>query len=443
MRIEAIRVRTYKSLYDLTLHPSKFTVLAGPNSAGKSNIVDAIGFVADVHRFGLDLAVQAKGGFENIAHRRIRRSKNPICFEITAILSSREVGTALMRVMRGSPGRTASNISHNPVLISYCFSLRSPSESVTASFHVKEEHLIMRELGVNPEPEQLRLDWDGGGQDLVRVHRQGATIEVESLADERGRSVNSFAYPFALEGFREFLTTEAVKPGLILTALRFNPLISYYTERMGRVRVYQINALEARRPGVPTAVADLERHGANLPTVISYMQRTSPQSWKEVMRAMRRIVPGLQDITVNFTHDRRLTLIFGERGTGRPWTIEEVSDGTIQSLAMFVAVNDRRSPLLVVEEPENSLHPWILKVFVDTCRAASGRQTVLTTHSPALLSRVAPEDVTVVWRRNGRTQARGLLQLYPKARVTWESGKGTVFDILDSGLVAEDVPPSE
>ena len=64
---------------------------------------------------------------------------------------------------------------------------------------------------------------------------------------------------------------------------------------------------------------------------------------------------------------------------------------------------DPRGRLVIVEEPENAVHPWILRQFVDACRSAKDKQTILTTHSPALISYVRPDEIVVVWRSKGRT----------------------------------------
>jgi predicted ATPase len=176
--------------------------------------------------------------------------------------------------------------------------------------------------------------------------------------------------------------------------------------------------------------------------MIARMKRDDPRAWQRVMGTMRRIVPTLEDVEVAPTHDRRLALSFREEGVGRAWTSEEVSDGTVQCLALFAALNEKGIPLLVFEEPENSLHPAVLRAFVDACRALVDVQVILTTHSPVLLSYVEPSEVTVVWRMDGRTHAEGLERLYPHARETWTTGKGTVYDMLDSGLVRESLPPS-
>jgi predicted ATPase len=96
---------------------------------------------------------------------------------------------------------------------------------------------------------------------------------------------------------------------------------------------------------------------------------------------------------------------------------------------------------VVIEEPENSVHPWIVRAIVDTCREAEQKQIVLTTHSPALLSYLLPEEVTVVWRTRGQSKVAPLTELDPMAAELWRTGQADVFGILDGGYIRETVPP--
>src|SRR5680860_883860 len=89
MQIEQIGIGSFRSLYSVSLSPRHFTVLVGANNAGKTNVAEAIDFLSDVHRHGLELAVSRKGGFDNVAQRRMRRTKKPLSFsvEVSASLS--------------------------------------------------------------------------------------------------------------------------------------------------------------------------------------------------------------------------------------------------------------------------------------------------------------------------------------------------------------------
>jgi hypothetical protein len=57
-----------------------------------------------------------------------------------------------------------------------------------------------------------------------------------------------------------------------------------------------------------------------------------------------------------------------------------------------------------------------------------------------LIAYLKPDELTVVWRREGRTHIKPLTELDPQALLLWESGKVNAFDIVDQGYVRETVP---
>jgi predicted ATPase len=173
---------------------------------------------------------------------------------------------------------------------------------------------------------------------------------------------------------------------------------------------------------------------------VDYLKKTHPKQWKLVLRSMRRVMPNLLDVETEYTTDRRIALQFAESGFGRPWSAEDISDGTIQTLALFCALFDPRSLLTLIEEPENSVHPWIIRVFAEACREVTGKAVVVTTHSPVLVNNLRPEEINIAWRSNGQTNVRALTFLDPEAYGLWDQGVNTLFELLDSGWLTEAVP---
>jgi len=168
--------------------------------------------------------------------------------------------------------------------------------------------------------------------------------------------------------------------------------------------------------------------------------RKNSTAWDQVMSVMRRVVPNLDDIRPGFTSDRRLALRFYEEGLSRPWSSEEISDGTLRSLALLATLFDPRSRLTLVEEPENSLHPWVIRQFVEACRQVRDKQVILTTHSPTLLDCLEPHEVVVVSREDGYTRLRRLSDLAPETVGLWRDGTAKLSEMLDAGLVPQAAP---
>jgi predicted ATPase len=152
-------------------------------------------------------------------------------------------------------------------------------------------------------------------------------------------------------------------------------------------------------------------------------------------------MPSLESIETDFTHTKTLGLFLKEAGVKKPWTSEEISDGTIQAIALLAATFDTRIPLLVIEEPENSVHPWAIRNFVQAFREASKqKQIFLTTHSPVLLDQIRPEELWVVQRPELETKITPVLELDPSLKDAWGQGKFTLSEYLDSGALPEAVP---
>jgi predicted ATPase len=88
------------------------------------------------------------------------------------------------------------------------------------------------------------------------------------------------------------------------------------------------------------------------------------------------------------------------------------SDGAILLLGFLALTYSPNPPgLLLIEEPENGIHPTrlieivqLLRKFVK--REENAPQIILTTHSPYLLSQFQPEEVTLMQRQpDGRARA--------------------------------------
>ena len=90
---------------------------------------------------------------------------------------------------------------------------------------------------------------------------------------------------------------------------------------------------------------------------------------------------------------------------------------------------------------ENSIHPWALRQFIDSCRKASrDKQVILTTHSPILIDQLKPEELWVVRRPKAETIIDPILSLSPSLTDDWGAGLFTLSEYLDSGDIREAVP---
>lgn len=431
MKITHLSINNYKSLRSIHIAPRELNVIVGANASGKSNLADCLDFISEIYRHGLEVAVARKGGYENIAFRRQRRSKSAVAIDLSVELSGDELRAHYWAGPRGSKP-PAMRVRHR-------FSFAARGYSIRAEFKILSEELT------------FALERDNGWEDVATISRSpdGALTLVlsEQAKAARGETrhvVRDHRYGDFLELSYFFERNLVANPtDLVSTTLgRFTVGMSAFVNSVGNIRVFQISPAKSREFGVPTPRPELAGNGANLPAVVDLLQKKSPKEWKEVLHAMRSIMPGLHAISVDYTSSRTLGLFFEEEGSGRPWSVSEVSDGTIQTLGLLVAIFDPQSTALMLEEPENSVHPWIIRHILNACREASrAKQIVLTTHSPIVMNAVRPDELFVMWRSEGESRLSSFVALDPQFSELWTSGDIPTFEYLDSGAMREAIPP--
>jgi predicted ATPase len=439
MMIERVKIRGYRSLYDLEFTPRPLSVLVGPNNAGKSNVIEAISFLSDVYRRDLKTAVDDRGGFDEIRWRRSAGPEGSVAFVLEAHLPLgshvQEIGNAFDGTGDGATvlDHTDSSIQ---LAVRHSFTLVPARRSRLSAYVVESEELSVSEAG---EEGRRLLEGRRDTNSSLFQFRVVGNVSSE-LSSALLLTVGSN------EQTNLVITQFGVAPTeLAMARLRLlSPIVDAFAQAVAGTRVYRLSPTDCRIPGASIAQGELSPGGRNLPTLVAYLQREQPRVWEEVLEAVLRMVPDLEDVLVEQEYDGSLTIRFLESDVSRAWTATEVSDGTIRSIGLLAALFDPRYSPDLIEEPENSLHPWALRVFVDACRKVTapsfGKQVVLTTHSPVLVDYVRPEDVFVVWRREGRTSLNALMELDPDVVHMWEQGATDLSGLLDSGWVREGVP---
>ncbi len=111
----------------------------------------------------------------------------------------------------------------------------------------------------------------------------------------------------------------------------------------------------------------------------------------------------------------RFTLLMEQHGLLRPLRAAELSDGTLRYLLWIAALFTPRPPaLMVLNEPETSLHPDLLPPLARLiARAAARSQAIVVTHAAPLIAALREQDgcrSIVLEKTFGETNIAGLQQ---------------------------------
>ena len=422
MKLKRLEIHNYKSLRNVVIEPAPLSVFVGPNAAGKSNLADALDFLGEVYRWELEGAVKKKGGYENICFRTAARPDEAIRFRVAIEIPYTEWSSD--QWVGGLAELSRERMPEGDIVFEHGFILRRRSKRAAL-------------FGIDSE--EIQVSFSGGEsarRSLLRIVRNQRGLEIEEFEQE-----DSLGHLFDLRNYKELLSNFP-DSRLLLDLLKIIPFSSMAVPKsIAALRVFQLSPQACRESGVPTPNADLDRFGRNLPAVIDYLKRNEPQKFDEILNAVRWIMPTLESIEANFTQGKRLGLFLKEAGVKQPWAAEDISDGTIQAIALLAATFDPRIPILVIEEPENSVHPWAIRSFIQAFREASEKKQIfLTTHSPIVIDQILPEELWVVQRPELETKITPVLELDPYLKDAWDRGKLTLSEYLDSGAVPAAVP---
>lgn len=386
--LDRISIENFKSIKNVEVYLRPISIFCGPNASGKTNFAEAMDFLSHVFREGLQYAVAEKGGFYNISFRRIRRTKRAISFSIAGHhnISNKEAGR-----------------------FEISFSIGAQSEAIRAQFAVESEEYFLSRVS-RTDPAQFTT---------LRIRREQNRYEATAHAKNDEAFEGAFELP-GVEWFKEFIKSN-VRPQsqelLMGTSRTFNWALFSGARRITRdlegLKVFQINPRIARQPGTPSVERGMGRHGENLPVALDGFL-TRRRLWRRLLTWTRDVVPSLAGWQTRYTETKQVGLFLEEKGFGAPWYADDLSDGTIMSMALFMCLLEPKHRVVMVEEPENSLHPWALKRFLDRCREVSSeRQIMITTHSPLVVSAAQPDELFLIERPKGETQITPASQRFP------------------------------
>ncbi len=359
-RIERVTIGNFRSLQKVEFRDiTAVTALLGANGSGKSTFFDVFAFLSDCFSEGLRRAVDKRGKFSDL---RSRGQSGPISFEV----AYREGGTAQGK--RPNPSRyylEIDEVGGKPVVASEWMDWKE--SHVGIPFRILNYRLGEGEVisGVTPERGGKRVPTPLASPDVLAVSTLG------QLADNpRVKSLRDFIIGWHLS----YLST-------------------------GDTRV------------VPEAGPQehLSRTGNNLANVIQFLSERHPGLLDRIFSTLRRRIPKLESVQPVSLPTGHLLLTVKDAPFEEGVQARYVSDGTLKMLAYLIQLNDPAPPpFLGIEEPENFLHPRLLRELAEECETAARRmQMVVTTHSPFFIDALAPEQVWAL-RRNDRGYTEAL-----------------------------------
>ncbi|MCP3708989.1 AAA family ATPase [Paraburkholderia sp. CNPSo 3274] len=369
--LTTLAIANYRSLRELIVPLGALNVVTGPNGSGKSNLYRALRLLALTARGGVIPSLAREGGLQSTLWAGPERFSRAVAAGDYAVQGTVRKDAVSLRL--GFAGDA----------FGYAIDLGLPLPSSTSQFSL--DPVIKRECiwsGPILRPSALLVD------------RQGPMIRIRDASSEW----TTLAQPVA--SF-DSMMTEYADP-------RSAPEMIAVREQIRSWRFYDHFRTDeyasARQVQIGTHSPVLADDGANLAAALQTIREIG--DGEALDTAIGDAFPGARVEIVN--HEGRFEVALRQEGLLRPLRGAELSDGTLRYLLLAAALLSPRPPgLLVLDEPETSLHPDLLPSLARLiARASRHSQVIVVSHAARLvaaLEREAGSQSVVLERRLGAT----------------------------------------
>lgn len=347
--IQRLSIRQYKSVEQCDLELSPLTLLVGRNGAGKSNIIDALAFVADSLRNTLEYAVRRRGGIAQVRRKSSSKPTYP-AIGVDMVLPSGATATYRFRIA----------------------AVKDPQ------FRIDREECEVR----SKDGKVSRFSTRDG-----QVKHWSPASPAPPVAEDR-------LYLVSVSGLSEFRPVYDA-----LTRMVFHNLNPEAMKQPQRPSPGSLLAPDGSN--LASVVKQLNASAPNnMERVLDYIKALGVP-----IRSVEHKQSGSLE-TLQVLQDR------GDEGRPANFDAMALSDGTVRALGILVSLfsigmDGSVGPSLIgVEEPETALHPAASSALMDALTEGSRTtQLIITCHSPELLDHgVVPDMIRPVVLEDGRTR---------------------------------------
>jgi predicted ATPase len=340
---ETISVRGFRRLQHIELDMRNLMVMIGSNGAGKTSFLDVLSVLAASANGTLRDTLQLKGGLTEV----LTRGK----------AQDLEIGIS-MRVSNQQP-------------LKYGFTL-SPSLNNLVAYEITNETLTQQRDPSKPEPLKY-IDSHGadikyfeGGSGLVRPNWEHDPFET-SLS----QVPKMYREP---ENLRRSLAA-----------------CTYY----GALDVSEKSPIRLPQPMRPAKLPGAR--GEDLVSSLYYLQQTNRDRFEMIEDILSAAFPDFKRLNFPPVAAGTLSMTWTDRNFSKDIYIHELSEGTLRFLWLTtLLLSENLTTITLLDEPEVSLHPELLRHLVYLMREASKRtQIVVATHSDRLIRFLEPREVLI------------------------------------------------
>ncbi len=458
-----LKVSGFKNLVDVDVRFGPFTCVAGANGVGKSNLFDAIRFLgalADDTFTQAAAAVRDRGGrpsdLKRLFHHVRDQHDREMSFDAEMIIPpsgtddlGQEAEAAITLVRYGLTLRYREDSPHSAVggleLIRESLdriNIGDVGDQLGFPHQLKWRRTVATGRRSSPF---ISTKTGTDGEVVIHLHQDGKRgrpkqLLARNLPKTVLSSVNALEHPTALLTRRE----------------------------MQSWRLLQLEPSALREPDRFDTPPGIQSSGAHLPATLYHLARSAASdgndgvrrdSWvyEQVAGRLADLIDDIDEVYIDKDDRRELLTLMARDLNGTAHPAKALSDGTLRFLALSVlALDDRATGLICLEEPENGIHPRRIPSMIQLLEDIAVdpdepmgpdnplRQVIVNTHSPRVVQQVPADSLLVAeLREMVRDDLRFKRLAFGWLKGTWRSSESSDRRNLSMGTLLAYLAPGD
>jgi predicted ATPase len=392
--ITRLKINGFKSFHRFEMDFAPFTVIAGTNASGKSNLFDALMLLSRLAETDLKTAFSAQRG--SAIELFTQYDENSYASEMEF-----EVDMLLDRTIKDNWG---GEETLNHTRLRY----RLVIERKTSPLNIDDLYIKAESLEkIKPQDDEwAKKVLPKEMRQLAKSEKSGGTAQPFIRTEDEGNTVAIKIRQDGKQGGKATRANAATQTVLsAINSVDFKHVLATKTE-MIHWRFLQFNPEDLREPSKKEiGIQDtMGRSGKHLAATLYRIGQNDPYNLIEISRKLQNFLPNFIEVMAVNDQANNQYLVKLKDKDQKEYSSRVLSEGTLRILALCVlAYDERHTGLLCFEEPENGIHPFKIKdmalllkdLSTDFSRSKLPlRQVIINTHSPVLVG------VTQEWANN-------------------------------------------
>lgn len=393
--VTRIEIDGFKTFNNFVMEFTPFTVIAGANASGKSNLFDALNLLSNLAKMDIrsafndlrgdaeeqftqfssfDYSNKIKLAVELLVDKNIKDNWG----EETSLKYTRLRYEILIERIKNDKGFEDLKITH---------------EKLEALKH-RDDNWVKNNI-----PSSCRDIW----RPKVKTGRRG--IPYILTETKNGKLTIRIPLDGKPGSGKDFSAKDITQSALSsVNSVEFRHVFAAKNEMLNW-RMLQLNPEDLRKPSSRMALDSVSHSGANLAAALHRLKTDDDIVLNDISIELNNLLPNFTrvDVIEELAENRFVIKLTSD--DGREFTSRVLSEGTLRILILCILKYDyQHKGIICFEEPENGIHPFRLQMMIQLLKGLSTeyldveepllplRQIIVNTHSTRLVAEILKEN---------------------------------------------------